>query len=677
MVPDDMYRLAQNRLIPPKLDDRHFQDIVDEAKKRIPHYCKEWTDHNVSDPGVTLIELFAWMTDLTLYRLNQVPDLHYIKFMQMLGIKLRPPEPARVPVTFWLTAPQPNPVIIPANTEVASTQTETQASIVFTTDVDFYVHPPKLQAVSARVSDEHGKIVFREQNLRRLQAGFEGFEVFSTLPNANDALYFGFENDLSHHILGFEMDFDSAGGAGIDPTLPPYVWEASTGDVEAHWQLCDSDIDTTRGMNSAGSIRVHLPAMGKYNTAGQELFWVRVRVKEISQAEQRQGMRPYRVTPRLRKVNAASWGGTIPATHAQKIVREFLGTSDGSPGQVFQVSRTPILSRQPGETLTVQVEGKSPQHWSEAPNFSDSHASDLHYTLDSVTGELRLGPAVRQQDGAIKLYGAVPPRGANLLFDCYRFGGGQEGNVQSGILNTLKTAIPYIARIVNRKAAWGGLDAESLEAAMMRAPALLRSRERAVTEADFEFLACQALPALIGRVKCLQPKPSDAGRVVPGQVYVLVIPRLPDPGGYIFPDTLELRNDDVAALGAYLDERRLLTTRLDIRPPAYQWVSAHVSLRASPGVDRAEVEAEVLRRLYRFLNPLVGGQDGSGWPFGRGLFVSDIYQSLQGIKSIQFIRGVDMYVARPGGEPQGEPVEVLEVVAHGVVASGRHSVEFV
>ncbi len=82
-------------LVVPKLDNRTFQDIVDEAKKRIPHYCKEWTDHNVSDPGVTLIELFAWMTDIMLYRLNRVPDLHYIKFMEMLGITLREAVPAQ------------------------------------------------------------------------------------------------------------------------------------------------------------------------------------------------------------------------------------------------------------------------------------------------------------------------------------------------------------------------------------------------------------------------------------------------------------------------------------------------------------------------------------------------------------------------------------------------------
>lgn len=126
----------------------------------------------------------------------------------------------------------------------------------------------------------------------------------------------------------------------------------------------------------------------------------------------------------------------------------------------------------------------------------------------------------------------------------------------AGILNTLKTVIPYIASVSNREPVWGGLDAETLVAAMMRALALLRSRDRAVTEADFEFLARQALPAALGRVKCLQPQPSKAGQVEPGQVYVLVIPRASNPAGYLEPTKLELDKADVAV---YLDERRLLT----------------------------------------------------------------------------------------------------------------------
>lgn len=211
----------------------------------------------------------------------------------------------------------------------------------------------------------------------------------------------------------------------------------------------------------------------------------------------------------------------------------------------------------------------------------------------------------------------------------------------------------------------------------MRVPAMLRSRDRAVTEEDFEFLAMQALPAAIGRVKCLQPRPASAGRVAPGQVYLLVIPRVERPEGYLEPDQLELNPTDIAALTAYLDERRLLTTRLDIRPPAYYWVSCHVQLRAAPGADQTQIEEETLQRLYRFLNPLTGGPEGKGWPFGRDLYVSDVYQCLQGLPNVLFIRNVQMYVARAGGEAQGEPVESVEVIAHGVIASAHHQVEFV
>src|SRR5688572_3301407 len=91
----------------PALDDRRFQQIVDEAKIRIGRYCPEWTDHNVSDPGVALIELFAWMTDMLLYRANQVPDKVYIKFLEFIGMRLAPPRAAQVDVTFYLaTSPE-------------------------------------------------------------------------------------------------------------------------------------------------------------------------------------------------------------------------------------------------------------------------------------------------------------------------------------------------------------------------------------------------------------------------------------------------------------------------------------------------------------------------------------------------------------------------------------------
>ena len=94
----------------PNLDDRHFQDLVDDAKRLVQQRCPTWTDHNVSDPGVTLIEAFAQMVDQLIFRLNRVPDLHYIKFLELIGVELRPPAAARGEVTFWLSAPQPQSV---------------------------------------------------------------------------------------------------------------------------------------------------------------------------------------------------------------------------------------------------------------------------------------------------------------------------------------------------------------------------------------------------------------------------------------------------------------------------------------------------------------------------------------------------------------------------------------
>src|SRR5690348_16236603 len=89
----------------PTHDDRTFQDIVAEAKRLIPKYCPQWTDHNVADPGIALLDLLAWMTDMMLYRVNQVPDRLYVKFLELVGVQLFSASPARTDIVFTLAAP--------------------------------------------------------------------------------------------------------------------------------------------------------------------------------------------------------------------------------------------------------------------------------------------------------------------------------------------------------------------------------------------------------------------------------------------------------------------------------------------------------------------------------------------------------------------------------------------
>ena len=114
--------------------------------------CPEWTDHNVSDPGVTLIETFAWMTDQLLYRLNRVPDSLYVKFLELIGVRLFPPTPARTPLTFWLSAPAIASVGVAAGTTVATPRTDSYESTIFTTRDDLQIIPCLLQDV-ATISD--------------------------------------------------------------------------------------------------------------------------------------------------------------------------------------------------------------------------------------------------------------------------------------------------------------------------------------------------------------------------------------------------------------------------------------------------------------------------------------------------------------------------------------------
>ena len=75
----------------PVLDDRTYEELLDEAKQRIPVYTPEWTNYNVeSDPGITLVQLFAFLTDNLLYRANRIPERNRLKFLQLLGIPLQP-----------------------------------------------------------------------------------------------------------------------------------------------------------------------------------------------------------------------------------------------------------------------------------------------------------------------------------------------------------------------------------------------------------------------------------------------------------------------------------------------------------------------------------------------------------------------------------------------------------
>ena len=137
-------------LLSPDLDDRRFQQLVDEAKRLVQRRCPEWTDHNVSDPGITMIEAFAHMVDQLLYRVNQIPDRSYLAFLDLMGVELFAPSAARVPVTFWLTAPQDETLVVEESTEVTTRRRRHVESITFRTVEDLEIPPTRLKSAGWR-----------------------------------------------------------------------------------------------------------------------------------------------------------------------------------------------------------------------------------------------------------------------------------------------------------------------------------------------------------------------------------------------------------------------------------------------------------------------------------------------------------------------------------------------
>jgi predicted phage baseplate assembly protein len=655
----------------PRLDDRRFQDIVDQAKSLIPRYCPEWTDHNVSDPGVALIELFAWMTDMLLYRVNQVPEKMYIQFLELIGVRLEPPRAAHAPVTFYLSAPQPVPITIPEGTEVATIRTETAPAIIFTTETALIIRPPKIVGAytrDARRSDGGGWVT---HDLRQLGLPGRRLPLFPSAPAPSDAFYIALESDHSMHVLTLTLECELAGGAGINPDSPPLEWQVWQSGA-LRWAACEIEYDGTGGFNRSGEIVLHLPAMAQGVFQEQTAFWLRCRLTD-AQA----GPNGYRVSPDIESLHVDARGGTASARHAVTILNETLGRSEGVPGETYRLTHTPLLARDPQRDylITERPDGES-EIWSEVRDFAESGPTDRHFTLDDSDGTLALGPSLLQPNGDVYAFGQVPVKGSVLRFSRYQWGGGVTGNVQAEMLAVLKSSIPYVARVVNRRPAAGGQDAQTLEDAILRAPQVLRTRTRAVTADDYEYLACQT-PG-VARTRCLAPgaQPGAPSDPRPGQVVVLVLPQVESVQGRLTPEALTLSAELRERVLAYLEVRRVLGSTLDVRAPQYLVVSVEARLRLPERSDPrlgAQAQTQAEAALYRYLNPFTGGPDGKGWPFGRDLHVSEIYALLQRQAGVEFVEEIQITL---GEDASRTPVATprLTVPPNALLCSGIHRI---
>lgn len=646
----------------PDLDDRRFQDLVDDAKRWVQANSRDWTDHNVSDPGVTLIETFALMVDQLLYRLNRVPDRLYVKFLELIGVRLNPPSAARTEVTFWLSAPAAENIRVPAGTEVATQRTETTEALVFVTAQRADAVPTSLARIAS--GPVEGELTERDNEILARRA----FAAFSPQPIPGDCLYIGLDVAAPWCLVNLRFDVPVA-GVGVNPDDPPLIWEARLAD--GRWARCEVDRDETGGFNKPGDVVLHVPPGHVASVLGRHSAgWIRCRL--VAPAA---NQATYAEPPVIQGLVVFTVGVDCPALNAELVNGEVVGVSDGTPGQDFRLANAPLVPT--NEALAVEIAERPDDPngewvaWEEVDSFAASDPDSRHFSIDLASGEIQFGPAVRLKNGTLRQYGRVPPAGAPIRLRWYWHGGGDKGNVAPGSLAVMKTAIRSIRAVTNRRAATGGVDPETIEEAKARGPVELRTIDRAVTAEDYELLVRRSAPE-VARVKCL----SSDEHGEPGGARVLLVPHVPDgdeTGAVPFvhfqvPDVVRER------VRRELDERRVVSTRVVVDEPVYRWVTVVGRVKAKPGVAAAALEVELRRSLHRYLHPVRGGPDNKGWPFGRPLHMGEVYATFQRVAGVEYVEQVRLFAVDPQTERPTEELARLELAANELVYSFRHDI---
>ena len=289
------------------------------------------------------------------------------------------------------------------------------------------------------------------------------------------------------------------------------------------------------------------------------------------------------------------------------------------------MANAPVL---PGSVqLQVRPAGAATDEtWTEIADLFAARPGERVFQLIPATGDLLFG------DGT---FGAIlPPHdgssGDGNVRALYQYGGGRGGNVGA---KTLTKAVGVSADATNVLSAREGDDEEPVDSGVIRAPAVIRSRYRAVSAADFEALARETPDVRISRALALpNSRPNLRVGSTPGSVTVILVPHAP------FEETAQspipLPSHTAASVLAYLDQRRLVTTQVFVRGAQFRRITVDATLRAERGVDLVAARARALDELRRCFHALVGGDDGAGWPFGGEIYFSRVFERLVDLPGI-------------------------------------------
>ncbi|MEU8243906.1 putative baseplate assembly protein [Actinoplanes missouriensis] len=594
---------------PPNLDDRTFDQIFNEMQLRIPQYTPEWTDWNKSDPGITLIELFAWLAETIGFRMNQAPERSLLTFLEVLGITPEPARPASTDLTFTVRDGESRPIPVPAGTPVSSSVSTETGPIVFETERAVDLIPLRLRSIKVATLNRFDTISTDEKP-------YTAFRPFGLNPQHGDALYLGFGPDEGTA----EVEFPQQITLLIDPpsqkqgvvTDARLQWEFRADADHDRWSPLGLAVDESQAFTRSGYVQITGPrnsaAVRDVGGEPRPMHWLRCRFVS--------GQYPPGQEPVIELLRY----NTVPAGSLTSVRDEPVGPSDGRTGQVYRLRNRPLP-----EPLTTTVDVTDPNgrtdpaeaRWTVVRDLIASGPDDRHVVVDGGRGELRFG------DGR---NGRVPVADFEIRVG-YRYGGTVLANMPAGQVTGLQSQPPGVDAVTNQRRTEGGRDEETAEALRQRAPAALRSRDRAVTAEDYRELAREvggvADAAAIG-----MRHPGFPGTEVPGSVLVAVLARSADRKPEASPGLLD-------AVRAQLEAKRAIGTELHVRGARFVEVEVTALLQVPPFAAAGVIAAEARRRIDAELSPSRGGRFGASF-FPTALF--GVLQQIPGVLAVPRLR---------------------------------------
>jgi len=716
----------------PNLDDRRWADLVDEGRALIPVYAPEWTDHNVHDPGITLIELFAWIAEMDIYQLNRIADEHKLKFLELVGVLPEPPRAARGVVSFSLK-PGATHRKLKANTQL-SCKDPFGESTQFRLLERVTISPGELAAVEFKDSKGFHDLTARWQR-------HETLTVFGDYADPGTEFYLGFTEPLKPGNP-LSVFFRFAGGHSSDEArlrlieeekarskrcphagdctdeccedssrqsgekyrkvlrLPRVrlAWEFSAEvDGQPRWLRLDPNAgqleDGTRSLTLDGSVifrvaRDTTPL--QLGHASKPLHYLRCRFEGgafdappvltdliINSAAVEQAV-PVTATWIVKAGTTVQGSAPQPGDNVaievdfdpagRVVALGFQSPTDQVPGLKVLEYKPPTPSQKGSLTVRAarleQGNGRPNQkidlpvrqaqqsgfklfseesgrwrRWQRVDDFVRSTRRDAHFVLDATRGKLIFGDGEK---------GRVPPSGAKL-FAVYRSTRAEEGNVAAGgvfelvdsplnrvVVSDFDATKASIKSISNLFEVSGGEAAETLDHAMGRAAELVTATWRAVTLRDYEELAKKTPGARIARATARAAlHPSFPCFSALGIVTLLVVPDMPGPR----PSPSRGLLNDVLS---YLQPRRVIGTRVEVIGPSYVEVTVRATVKSLAMTSKNAVQQRIVDALNQFFDPLEGGPEHNGWPFGRDVYRSEVMQVIDEVAGVDHLLSLDL-----------------------------------